>query len=270
MSELKSRQASRTKPVPPALAAYIDLANVLPAPEQLPGSVNGDVLDHYWEDERQIAGLTAKFKAFRDYLEGADLEVVSPVAATLEDYPEEVGLPLEALRRCKYLGGIRALLRTFDRNHAQWLPGAKGHAKSQSSENLLIGSRLEDFVSGHANEDGRFRVQHHPFLRALEDVELGRIRECPICGNIFWAGRIDRPCCKKKCAKIRRTRRWRDKYLSRYKESRIQKAEQKNTEQPLPDERREAALKQERKDYENKKAPSISHRPARLPVARRK
>jgi hypothetical protein len=267
MSKLNKKQASRTKPVPAALAVYIDLANVLPAPEQLPGSVSGDVLDRYWEDERQIAALAAKFNAFRDYLEGADLEVGLPVAAKLEDYPEEVGLPLEALRRCKYLGSIRALLRTFARNHAQWLPSAKGHAQSQSSENLLIGSRLEDLVSGHANEDGRFRVQHHPFLRALEGVELARIRECPICGNIFWAGRIDQPCCKTKCAKSRRTRRWRENYPGRYKEPRIVKAEKKHVVQPSTDEAREAALKQERNELEDKKAPSISRRPARLPVA---
>lgn len=48
-------------------------------------------------------------------------------------------------------------------------------------------------------------------------VEGRRIRRCPICADIFWAGRKDQPCCSKKCNQIKRTREWRAQYPEKYK-----------------------------------------------------
>jgi hypothetical protein len=239
MSLPQRQQASRAKPVPPELAAYIERANILPAPEELPGAVEGDLRDHYWDDEGQIEALAAQFAAFQGYLEGADLKAEIPVGAVL---------------RCRSLASLRAVLRTI----------ARMDDRNLATKNLLSGSHLEDFVSGEADQDGKFLVTYHPLLRALEGVEIARIRECPTCGKIFWAGRIDQPCCTKRCAGIRRTRLWRGIYPDKYKQQRFAKAQQADAGQA------QAAVELERKKLESIKAPTSARRAARLPIARRK
>ena len=103
----------------------------------------------------------------------------------------EAELPVEVVLRCKSLGVIRAVLRTIARMD-------KG---KMATQNILIGSHLEDPVTAHADRDGKCRVEHHPLLRALEGVKNSfAFGECPICGQIYWAGRIDKPCCTRKCA----------------------------------------------------------------------
>src|SRR3984893_3699571 len=86
--------------------------------------------------------------------------------------------------------------------------------------------------------DGRFRVEHHPLLQALEGIEVSRIRECAICHQIFWAQRADQPCCTRRCAHILRTRRWRKRYPKKYKIQRYRRANAKgHTDERLEQER---------------------------------
>jgi hypothetical protein len=238
MSNGRRQQASRSRPTPDNLLPFIDMANALPAPEKLPGAVEGDFRDHYWDRDEDVEALAAQFKSFQAYLKGADLSAE---------------LPVETVRLCKSLSTIRAVLRTIARKDKSEL----------ANGNLLIGSQIEDFVSGHADQDGKFRVEHHPLLRALEGVELVRIRECHICGKIFWAGRIDQLCCTTRCAKVLRTRRWRECYPERYKQQRYVKA------QAQPKKNYEVARDEvERRRLEPVKAASSARRPARLPVRR--
>jgi hypothetical protein len=50
-----------------------------------------------------------------------------------------------------------------------------------------------------------------PILEALQGVELARIRECPECGKIFWAGRVDKPyCLASPCGQVYRKRKSRE------------------------------------------------------------
>ncbi len=77
------------------------------------------------------------------------------------------------------------------------------------------------------DQHGRIHYSLTPLLEALNGIEAARIRECPICRKIFWAGRIDRPCCSSKCAGTLRGRRWRERYGERYKQQRIQKENEK-------------------------------------------
>jgi len=70
----------------------------------------------------------------------------------------------------------------------------------------------------------------HPLLQALEGVDASRIRRCPICGKIYWAGRSDTGACKKRCKGTLRTRKWRGQYQERYKPRRIAKKEQTETQ----------------------------------------
>jgi hypothetical protein len=196
MSNSGEQQASRAKPVPATLAEYIDLANILPRPEDLPGAINGDIHDYYWRDEGHTEALVARYEKFRLYMKDVDLAAE---------------LPVQAVQRCKALGEIRSVLRNI----------ARMDKDKMATQNILTGSNLEDAVTVLADPDGKCRVQHHPLLRALEGVELNRIRECPICGQIYWAGRIDKPCCTDRCARIRRTRKWREGYSDKYKLQRV-------------------------------------------------
>ena len=195
MSKDERRQASRQKPIPPALAPFIDTANALPRPEELPAAVDGDIRDHYWGHEGHIEALVSQFEKFRDYMEGVDLG---------EEYP------VKAVQRCKALGVIRAVLRTI----------ARMDKTNMATRNVPISSHLDNPVTLRADTEGKCHLEHHPLLRALEGIELFRIRECPICGQIYWAGRMDKPCCTRKCAGIRRTRRWREGYVEKYKHQR--------------------------------------------------
>jgi hypothetical protein len=74
------------------------------------------------------------------------------------------------------------------------------------------------------DDKGRQLLTHGPLIEALLGVDIRRIRECPICGNFYWAGRIDQPGCSGKCTGTLRTRRWRNNYPERYKLRRIEAA----------------------------------------------
>jgi len=65
------------------------------------------------------------------------------------------------------------------------------------------GARL---ISDH----GVLRVEISPFLAMLDGIEANRIRLCPICKGIFWAGRRDKSACSPQCSLTLRQRRLRE------------------------------------------------------------
>jgi hypothetical protein len=71
-----------------------------------------------------------------------------------------------------------------------------------------------------ADDAGRAHFTMHESLTVLEGVDVARIRRCRNCGNLFWAGRIDKPTCSVACGNAYRQRKWREssgKYeLNRY------------------------------------------------------
>src|SRR5262249_24911680 len=74
-------------------------------------------------------------------------------------------------------------------------------------EEIRGADRLQWHILMIVNEKGRIDFWHDWLSRALSDVEASRIRRCQNCGKIYWAGRIDQPCCSKSCANIRRVTR---------------------------------------------------------------
>ena len=75
---------------------------------------------------------------------------------------------------------------------------------------------LMPHVSVYTNDRGELVFNTPLLVKILQGVEAARIRRCPICGLIFWAGRMDRPCCGPKCAKARRRHHSREKYAVKY------------------------------------------------------
>lgn len=59
-------------------------------------------------------------------------------------------------------------------------------------------------------ESGVIKIQLAPFLELLQGIEVKRIRLCPVCGNLFWAGRIDKSGCDEACSRVLRQRRLRE------------------------------------------------------------
>jgi len=62
------------------------------------------------------------------------------------------------------------------------------------------------FIVPRVDDCGRLRFSLGKILDALEGVEIGRIRQCPVCGRIFWAARIDQKAHDHRCANTLRVR----------------------------------------------------------------
>jgi hypothetical protein len=241
-----TRQASRLRSAPEQLRKYIDIANLLPPrespPELLPaGAPVAEVTVAQWSNVvTAIGDLIKRFPRFGQFMKGVDLR----------QYP-----PVEAYRRCRDFAVVRDVMFALARSD-----------KTKLAESIPIATSLEGLVSISANQNGILRLERMPLLQAIEGIEASRVRQCPICRNIFWAGRIDQPCCSTPCAKICRTRRWREGYIEKYKVQRCGKAE---TEDKGKRRGRTVSEKHERERLASRKAPDFARRPPRLPKSGR-
>lgn len=90
------------------------------------------------------------------------------------------------------------------------------------------------------DERGWVKIESNVLIEALtekvgrkkEGIAAARIRQCPICEKIFWAGRLSKvasrePYCSLRCGQTYRQREWRKKYQENYKQQRIRKADEK-------------------------------------------
>lgn len=116
------------------------------------------------------------------------------------------------------------------------------------------GLRSQLYVSHNKTREGthKFAVYQPILFKVLEDIEIERIRECPICEKLFWAGRLDQSACSPRCSNVRRGRAWRSKYHEQYKQQRKQKAAAGNEKaadrkQATTGKTRQRAIKKEKK-----------------------
>jgi hypothetical protein len=58
---------------------------------------------------------------------------------------------------------------------------------------VTVGARL-------VSHWGVLTLEIAPILRLLDGIEADRIRLCPICDKLFWAGRRDKTTCSQRCA----------------------------------------------------------------------
>lgn len=87
------------------------------------------------------------------------------------------------------------------------------YKRSKSDDPLYKGFSASVFAitaTVRISSEGLIEFEKDEFLRAIEDVEVERLRCCAICGKYFWAGRLDQQCCSKNCANALRNRRWRE------------------------------------------------------------
>lgn len=183
----------RQRPVPGELAELIELVNALPAETDLVdyGKLGMDLAGEgrYSEFDtelgRVLTGLPPLVQEFLGLTSGTFDR------ASLEKY-------------CYVQYGQKVLRAVARRNAGEvglWPPYVPLQLGINKEGKLGI---VEGFFGGQ-------------ILGTLQGVEARRIKECPTCQKIFWAGRFDQPCCSKRCGGALRTRRWRQRYPERYK-----------------------------------------------------
>jgi hypothetical protein len=225
----RGRQASRLRAAPQALQQFIELVNSVPPGQELP-----ELPDFY-----EVLGEVGSRRSGRG---------VAHWERMINDLPTDLR---------KYIGPVRldTALAVYDKYSHLRVAGKTLRYIAHMDKSA--GSVHPKFpASGvlrlSVGQGGRIQIVHGALIGALEGVEAARIRECPICSRIFWARRIDQPCCTSRCASDLRTRRWRSGYPNNYRHQRAKKRQI----------RRVAKDKQRREELKSK----VRHRRApRLP-----
>jgi hypothetical protein len=153
-----------------------------PAPEGAPL--------HRWLDEKE-QGLKALPEPLRKFIRGELSE-------------DDTWLNQTAVReRCRYLDLAEKTLRKIAAYNA-----AKGAIADGCREAIDVTVAL-----WFEPKAGKLTISGLELIEALRDAdaEPNRIRECPICKTLFWAGRIDKRGCSKPCANNLRVRDSRSK-----------------------------------------------------------
>ena len=208
LSGRKRLQVSRLKAVPTELGQIMELANCRVSESDTPAGGLADL-----PSRAELQGnrpLSRHAKAFLDRWRKKVQAFPAPLRNFLgpvrRDTFSKLGHKYTFLREA--VDVLRSIART-------------GAAKLRQGDFLYP---VGNFIC--TDEDGKIQFIKSTIVTVLEGVEAGRIRECPICQNIFWAGRTDQQCCSPRCRKIWHTRRWREKYLHSYKLQRGRRAEQ--------------------------------------------
>lgn len=86
--------------------------------------------------------------------------------------------------------------------------------------------RLEIASRSHpkTNDTHRLVYAQPAIAWVFEKIEAERIRECPVCEKLFWAGRLNQSACGPRCSNVQRARNWRKSYLTKYKDQRTLKS----------------------------------------------
>jgi hypothetical protein len=202
-------QVSRLKQPPPAVGELIRIANlVVPAEYQMP-----DLLSELASQDL-LGG--AAVKAFRWSI---DTHFPADEYSDLRDFlgPIQRLTFADAVHRYSFVRLSREILSRVAAAAGQ--PGPL--------EFPPLG--LEGIGTLEIDSGGRLRFVMGSLQQILEGVEAARIRHCPICGALYWAGRMDRPACGRRCGHVLRSRKWRKAYNDTYKLQRYRKSESANS-----------------------------------------
>jgi predicted nucleic acid-binding Zn ribbon protein len=216
----KGQQASRLRPVPDELGSLIKLVRILPP--GVPLISFEDALLFVESESKEAAGIEKASKALNICLDGLGEE--DGVAPRFREYV------LELPDAC-YLDKISALQSAIDRYvsfrearlklcgvaHINRLRPKRLKEFERFLESLGAGTRTE------IDELGKVRFKKDWFGEAIEGVEAERVRECPICGVVFWAGRIDQWCCNSRCASMLRKKKKRERDAGQRAEEKLRR-----------------------------------------------
>jgi hypothetical protein len=200
---------NRTRPIPQSLQKLLTLINSLPPePMRFPLAV----------DRSEIEQLSTEFWEYVKALPKPIKEFVGPV-----DMKTSMTLAYVEPRRSKGYSPDKTMRAAYNRYTS--LVSARDALKYLATFNNWNNDfgfnvipanpvQLTVAVTLRADEVGRFNIVSNDVVAGLLDNELEahRIRECPICNKLYWAGRITKPTCSKECGNTLRQRRWRETY----------------------------------------------------------
>lgn len=205
------RKALRSKRCPPKLAELIKRVNIFPPGVRFPVLNARSRLANFEGSEAEWI-MRARFdlyeclkeapKDFRQFIYD-DTHLQTP--SFVEAYsPALFDKTINAIKRFEEFAELRKnLLRLIRFIRSLNLEG-RGDSVGVDVPLPLLSTPVID-------KHGFIRVGGNVLIEALRDVEANRLRECADCKRIFWAKRIDQPCCDPKtCGNRRRVRRSRD------------------------------------------------------------
>jgi len=200
---------NRFKPISEQLVSVLRIVNLLPLNSSLE-PINVDEIN--WEDwaseshaqlKASIEGLP---KDFRDYIALPDKarafnEIVKKnnmkrFELYLKEYSEIQSAVLRFNSFIQYQKNIREIIRL-----------SEVFIRTKTPFHTSISS----FTSLSIDAEGHLKVALSFFMEAIDGVDIKRIRQCPVCEKVFWAGRITQKCCSPRCSNTFRARRFRFK-----------------------------------------------------------
>jgi len=205
MKKQRSQQVSRLRRAPEFVGELIRIANCAPVDEELP-DLFAEVAE--WNLVAPFPETVAKFrKHVEERFPGQKFREVRRLIGPIQ--PETWD---QVVRHYAFLHSTHGLLKTI------------AQAAKRPGQLSLPALGLNEVMNLEINEKGLIELVPNDLVRALTGVEAARIRQCSVCRAIYWAGRLDKPACGRKCRNILRTRRWRERYPERYKQQRYRKS----------------------------------------------
>lgn len=199
---MKKRE-HRPKPVSRKLADLIGIVNLVPLNMKVPylwatAVERGIDLD---VAENQLGILKASLEGLPEGFQRYILKGL--VNSNNDPFFDIADAFTNAIERYEMFCSARNVLRQI----------AEAAMDESTKQSIHIVYKPESANVIQTREDGRLSVSRarDNVEEALEDVEPERIRICPICWNIFWAGYITQKCCTPKCANTFRVHRHRYK-----------------------------------------------------------
>jgi hypothetical protein len=192
--------------MPPTVKQFIQIANGVPKPKPDP-TFPGLNEDPLWE-ALQTAAESDRIDPIRQKAILTNVVEVSWLGGAKAYVLEAKGYSA-MIDRYQTGVAIRDLLDAIaSQNSTDQHPGARTRIYSLPQSGDLL-SRLALRMVENSNEECRTKrremtaaiVPSEPLRQFLEEVELDRIKRCghEKCGNLFWAGRVDKPCCSETC-----------------------------------------------------------------------
>ncbi len=152
--------------------------------------------EHYIYQIQNIEAEVA-YQSLKECLEGLPSQALKYIKELGEFHLAGEDTYFEALDRYTFIRESRIKLRAIVQ-HTQYL--------HSSWEKKLRLPKLETQGTMKINKDGTISIENDPFAEAVEGVDATRIRECPKCRRLFWAGRNTQLGCSTQCSTALRNR----------------------------------------------------------------
>jgi hypothetical protein len=206
-----ARKALQSKRCPPKLADVINLVNIFPPGVRFP-VLNARSRLARFEGEKAEWTRRARFDLYERLKEAPDdfrQYIYSDSGlqnySSFEPYsPALFDKTIDAINRFEEFAKLR-------KNLLRLVRFIKSLDLEGRADSVGLDVPLPLLSTPVIDKHGFIRVGGSVLIEALRDVEANRLRECANCKRIFWAKRIDQPCCDPKtCGNRRRVNRSRE------------------------------------------------------------